>query len=195
MSLIFWLALPLAFAQSSPGEEALARGAARAAAVAEAAKWLGTPYRWGGRGTQGHPGLDCLGLLFRAWGPVTRTGWTRYPFNPSPLVASGMLGTPVVGWAGRRRADVETEALAAGDVLYLLAAEHEIPDSPLWEEVRPCGSGEQPNGVGDCTTRYWPWHTVLYVGEGWVIQAEPGGVVVVDRLEDLTFDALYVTRR
>lgn len=151
--------------------------AARAIAVARG--YLGTPYRWEGRDTARFPGLDCLGLLFRAWGAVDGTAWTAYPPNPSPLVASGRLGAPVPGLDGVLRADVDPAALRAGDVLYLLLAGYEIPDAPLWTH----------DGVS-----YWPWHTAMYVGDGVVIEASPLGAVREGPLVGLTWDALYVTR-
>lgn len=150
-------------------------------AIALARNYLGTPYVWAGRDTEKHPGLDCLGLLYRAWGPVTGTPWTRYPVNPTKLVASGMLGAPVPGLDGVLREELDPGLLRPGDVLYLLIAEYEIPDAPLWVH----------DGV-----RYWPWHTGLYVGEGrgTVIHAGPSSGVAEQPLMTLAFDALYVTR-
>ena len=137
-------------------------------------------YRWGGRGTQSHPGMDCLGVMFRAWGAVTGTAWQRYPVNPSELVASGMLGTPVEGLAGVMRGELLLSRLQAGDAVYFLLAGYEIPDEPLLVK------GE---------TKYWPWHTALYGGNAEVIHAEPGGVVRRQSIHEMTFDALLVTRR
>ncbi len=147
--------------------------------VAAAQTWTGTPYLWEGRGTQRLPGMDCLGLLFRAHGAVTSTPWHHYAVNPSELVASGRLGRPVPGLEGIRRDAVTSASLVTGDVLYFLLAEYEIPDAPLWIE----------DGV-----RYWPWHTGLYVGGGSVLQAEPGSTVRARGLHEISFDALYVTR-
>lgn len=150
-------------------------------AIAAARHYLGVPYVWAGRDTAKHPGLDCLGLLYRAWGPVTGTPWTRYPVNPTQLVASGLLGGPVPGLDGVLRAALDPGLLRPGDVLYLLVAEYEIPDAPLWIH----------DGL-----RYWPWHTGLYVGEGTrtVIHAGPSSGVAEQPLDTLPFDALYVTR-
>jgi len=151
--------------------------AARALAAGEAL--LGEPYRWGGRNEPGHPGVDCLGLLYLAWGSVTGTPWRRYPVNPSELVTSGLLGAPVPGLDGVLRAEVDTATLQPGDVLYFLMANYEIPDSPLWTHEG---------------TPYWPWHTGLYAGDGRALHAQPGGRVRHQDLAGIAFDALYVTR-
>ena len=148
-------------------------------AVAIAEGWMGTPYQWGGRGTARNPGMDCLGVMFRAWSTATNTPWTRYAVDPSKLVASGRLGRPVPGLDGVIRADIDQALLAPGDALYLLLEGYEIPDEPL---------------LVDQGRRYWPWHTALYAGDGVVIHAEPGGVVRRQHLDELAFDALFVTR-
>lgn len=152
-----------------------------AAAIAHARSYLGMAYVWAGRDTKEQPGLDCLGLLYRAWGPVTGTPWRKYPVNPSKIVASGLLGAPVPGLAGALRAEIDRGLLHPGDVLYLLLGEYEIPDDPLLVH----------DGV-----RYWPWHTGLFVGEGkgTVIHASPSAGVAEQPLDELAWDALYVTR-
>ncbi len=149
--------------------------------VARAESYLGEPYRWGGRNTGGNPGIDCLGILFLAYGPETGRAWREFPVDPSKIVASGMLGTPVEGLDGVLVEDLDVATLQRGDVLYLLSAGYEIPDEPLM--VR--------DGV-----RYWPWHTGMYVDEGkqLVLHAAPGGVVCKQPLGGIGFDALFVTR-
>lgn len=149
------------------------------AAIANAKGLLGEPYMWGGRNTEGNPGVDCLGLLFLAYGPPTSTPWRRYPVDPSKIVSSRRLGDPVPDLDGVSRATLKSDLLQRGDVLYLLMAEYVIEDEPLWDH------GE---------TRYWPWHTALYLGDGQVIHADPGGVVREQALGEMSFDALFVTR-
>lgn len=149
-----------------------------AKAIENGLSYLGEPYLWNGRDTQRLPGLDCLGLLYRAWGPVTDTAWTAYPVNPSELVAGGLLGEPVKGTPALRRGfDVNT--LRPGDVLYFLIEGYEIPDEPLW--VR----GE---------ARFWPWHTALYIGDGEILHAAPGDKVRRQALDEILWDALLATR-
>lgn len=172
----------------------LAERALEHPALAQAQEWLGTPYAWGGRGTRRNAGMDCLGLLYRAWGPVRGTPWSRFPVDPDPLVESGLLGTPVQGLAGTDREAVALTQLRPGDVLYLLDAWREIEDAPLWERTRSCEPGEEADANGLCTTPYWPWHTVLYVDQGVVVHAAPGATVRTQLLSELDYDALFVTR-
>ncbi|MEL6345170.1 MAG: NlpC/P60 family protein [Myxococcota bacterium] len=148
-------------------------------ALQAAQPWMGTPYQWGGRGTASHPGMDCLGILFRAYGAVDGVPWTAYAVNPSELVASGRLGQPVPGLSGIERGRINLEDLKPGDVLYFLIEGHEIPDAPLHVE-------------GDA--RFWPWHTGMYVRDGTVLHAAPGDVVTVQPLDEIPFDRLLVTR-
>lgn len=147
--------------------------------VAAAERHAGKPYRWGGRDVASHPGIDCLGLLYLAVGEVTGTAWRRFPVDPSPLVQSGLLGVPVPGLDGVLREEVPRDQLQPGDVLYLLLREYEIPDAPLWTH----------DGA-----RYWPWHTALYAGCGEVVHARPAAVVTRQSIDEVGFDALYVTR-
>lgn len=147
--------------------------------VAAARERLGEPYRWDGRGTARLPGYDCLGVLFDAAARVDGRTWRTYEVNPSELVAGGKLGSAPAGLAGVSRDALDVSALRAGDVLYFLLAGVEIPDAPLL--VR--------DGVS-----YWPWHTGMYVGGGWVLHAKPGADVREQPLDEIAFDALYVTR-
>jgi cell wall-associated NlpC family hydrolase len=149
------------------------------AAIVAARTWLGTEYKWEGRGTDDHPGMDCLGLLFRAYGDTTGTSWKKYPVDPSPLVKSGLLGKPVAGLDGVLRKDLDPAALVKGDVLYFLMANKRIEDEPLWHH----------DGFP-----YWPWHTGLYAGEGRVLQADPWDTVQESDLYEVQWDALFVTR-
>jgi cell wall-associated NlpC family hydrolase len=171
------LAIALASPPSSPTDTAQQQRARVALAWAD--EQLGVPYAWNGRGTSRLPGLDCLGLVFGAWGHATGTPWRAYPVNPSELVASGRLGGHVEGVDGVLRATVDDELLLPGDMLYFLLRGYRIDDAPLL----------QLDGHD-----YWPWHVGLYVGDGLVVHAEPGGVVRRQALGELRFDALLATR-
>ncbi len=175
-------------AQEAPTQPAVAatpvpqaaKAQARGQQALEAGRALiGEPYEWGGRNQASHPGVDCLGLLYLAWGSVTGTPWRSYPVNPSEIVTSGKLGSPVPGLDAVLREDLDTSKLEPGDVLYFLVANYEIPDAPLWEHE---------------DTPYWPWHTGMYAGDGRALHAEPGGRVRHQDLSGIPFDALYVTR-
>lgn len=150
-------------------------------ALARALSLAGLPWTWGGRGTDSHPGIDCLGLVFRGYGDATGTAWRRYPVDPSKLVASGLLGGPVEGLAGVLRGEVDRSLLRRGDVVYFLQRGYEIPDAPLLER----------DGA-----RYWPWHVGIYAGEGrdLVLNAHPTYDVVRMPLDQITWDAIFVTR-
>lgn len=147
--------------------------------IAAARERLGEPYRWEGRGTSRLPGYDCLGILFRSFGSIDGQRWSSYEVNPSQLVAGGKLGRPVPGLDGVLKEDLDVALLQRGDVLYFLWLGYRIPDDPLMTTT-----------LGE----YWPWHTAMYVGEGRVLHARPGGAVQEDALEDVVFDALFVTR-
>ena len=150
------------------------------AAVQAALRYRGAHYEWGGRNTAGNPGIDCLGLLFLAYGEATGTPWRRYAVNPSELVTSGLLGAPVPGLDAAPRDRVDLGVLRRGDVLYFLIEGYEIPDDPLW--VRTDGA------------RFWPWHTGIYLGDGLTVHASPSAGVAEQPLEEIAFDALFVTR-
>lgn len=152
------------------------------AAVIAAKTYMGKHYEWAGRDTAKNPGIDCLGLLFLGYGAATGTPWRKYPVNPSQIVASGRLGAPVPGLDGVARADIDWGLLRRGDVLYFLNEGYEIKDAPLW--VRTDGA------------KFWPWHTGMYIdeGKGLALHASPWSGVIEEPLEDVPFDALFVTR-
>lgn len=148
-------------------------------AIAYARSKLGEPYRWEGRGTSKYPDWDCLGILFRAYSKATGRPWWTYEVNPSELVANGKLGVPVPGVHGVLREEVVLAQLMPGDVLYFLKPDYRIPDAPLMTR----------DGVD-----WWPWHTGMYIGDGKALHAEPGGVVRVQELVDISWDGLLATR-
>lgn len=171
---LVWWALSASAAEVAPAPSPVVRSA-----IATARTYIGTPWRWNGRGTERLPDIDCLGLLFRAYGKATGTPWTTYPVDPSKLVASGKLGRPVPGLRGVMRAELDQTKLLPGDVLYFLVEGYEIPDEPLLV------MGER---------KFWPWHTGMYVGDGLVLNAHPSEGTKEMPLSAITWDALFVTR-
>lgn len=151
------------------------------AAIDEANTLTGEKWKWAGRGTDDAPGLDCLGLVFRAYSRATGTAVDRYSGDPSVLVASGLLGHPVPGLDGVLRDDLDRTLLRRGDVLYFLLRDSPIDDDPLWT---------------DDGSRYWPWHVGLYVdeGHGYAMNSHPSYGVVRMPLDEVQWHALFVTR-
>lgn len=89
-------------------------GVTRAAVVAEARRWIGTPYRH--QASLIHVGCDCLGLVRGVWraliGPEPEDA---PPYSPDWAEARG---EETLARAARRHfAAVETNAFRAGDVL------------------------------------------------------------------------------
>ncbi|MFK7931252.1 MAG: C40 family peptidase [Myxococcota bacterium] len=149
----------------------------RAVQAAEAK--IGTPFRWGGRDSSKRPGFDCQGIVFVPFGRTLGVSWTRYPWDPSVTVSSGMLGKPVAGVSGKLRAEVDPNLLRRGDVLYFAIAHLDIDDDALL--------------VRD-NVEYRAWHTGLYVGDGVVLHADPASTVRTQSLMGISWDALVVTR-
>lgn len=160
--------------------------------VAAAETMLGKPYVFGGRdgrrGCRGVErcleGVDCQSLVFFAWEKVFGRAWTRFSVMPSVSVARGELGAAVPGLDGVLRDALEPAQLKKGDVLFFLLREYNLQaDAPLWEH------GGVPYGV---------WHVGLVHGvdgkSAQVIHAKPGERVVIEQLESVSFDALFVLR-
>jgi len=89
-------------------------GLARATIVAEARRWIGTPYRH--QGSLIHVGCDCLGLVRGVWralvGPEPEEA---PPYSPDWAEAAGEETLSLA--AHRHFARVEPGAFQAGDVL------------------------------------------------------------------------------
>ena len=151
------------------------------AMIIEADRFLGEKWIWNGRNTEKYPGVDCLGLLFLAHGKVVKRQWYDYAYDPSPLVKSGKLGAPVPGLDGVLRGNEDRSLLRRGDILYFLLEGYVVDDEPLLT-------------LGN--DKYWAWHTGIYVGEGqhWVLNAHPSYGTVRMVLDDISWDALLVTR-
>ena len=129
-------------------------------------------------------GIDCQSLIFFAYEKVQKTPWTRYSVMPSACVKKNQLGRPVPGLDGVLRSDLDSQKLKKGDVLFFLWKNYNLEtDRPLWSK------GED---------RYGVWHTGLIHGRKdnvvRVIHAKPGDKVVIEPLEEIDFDALFVVR-
>lgn len=147
-------------------------GDANDAALDHARSYLGTPWAWNGQASAKNPGLGCMSLVYLSYSHATGTPRSRYPVNPSELLASERLGATA---AVLERGDpVE---LQAGDVVFFLTTSP-IPDDPML--------------VHD-GTEYWPWHMGLWDGEQ-VLHAEPGGVVRTQPIEEIAWDVVLATR-
>lgn len=163
--------------------------------VAVAEGYLGAPYVFGGRNgrpgcRQGRrrvrcqPGIDCQSLIFFAYEKVCGRPWTAYSVTPSVSAQRRELGDPVPGLDGVLRPELDRSQLRTGDVLFFLLEDYNLDaDRPLMER-----DGH----------RYGVWHTGLYHGVAddvaRVLHARPGDRVVVEPLDDISFDALYVLR-
>ncbi len=146
-----------------------------------AKKYIGVPFVWGGRSKTG---LDCMGLPFLAYTDVTGKRWQNLSVYPSKLVKSGKLGKPVLGLDGVLKNSIDYSKLKKGDIIYFLV----------------------PNKIGDVdyfieidTVKYWVWHMGIFAGNDTlevplVLNARPGDKVVIEPLEDIYFDAIFVTR-
>ncbi|WP_036296834.1 NlpC/P60 family protein [Methylosinus sp. PW1] len=96
-------------------------GIARAAIVAQARLWIGTPYRH--QASLINVGCDCLGLVRGVWravvGPEPETA---PPYSPDWAEA---LGEETLALAAHRHfAVVETNSFRAGDVLLFRFRDH-----------------------------------------------------------------------
>lgn len=164
--------------------------------VRAAEGWLGTEYvfggrnrklacRDGGRRVRCRPGVDCQSLIFFAYEEALGIPWTRFSVMPSESVRRGRLGRPVKGLAGVTRAALDPSTLRAGDVLFFMLEGYNLEADPaLWtHEGRP----------------YGVWHTGLVHhvdgAAAFVVHAKPGAEVVIEPLEAIDFEAVYVLRR
>ena len=145
-----------------------------------ARKYLGVPFAWNGRSKEK---LDCMGLLFLAYSDVTGKPWRELSVLPSVLVKSGKLGNPVPGLDGVLRDSLKNIKLKKGDILYFLSSEKVYEtDIPL---------------VRIDSIPYWVWHMGIYAGydeKPMVLHACPSDRVKIEPLENIYFDAIFVTR-
>lgn len=96
-------------------------GLAREAIVAEARRWIGTPYRH--QASLIHVGCDCLGLVRGVWRALVGPEPERAPpYSPDWAEARG---EETLALAARRHfTSVDADAFLAGDVLLFRFREH-----------------------------------------------------------------------
>ena len=109
-------------AARSSGAEAGADHALRAAIVAEARRWIGTPYRH--QASCRGAGADCLGLVRGVWralygsepepAPPYTPDWAEFADGGEPLIAA----------ATRHLLALPTEHAVAGDLLVFRMRDH-----------------------------------------------------------------------
>jgi hypothetical protein len=193
--LFFIPVLLLVCAASSAQEKTVQDRSLQDRIISAAEKYLGQPYVFGGRdGRRGclrggwrvrcPEGIDCQSLIFFAYEQALKTKWTGYSVMPSVCVRRNQLGRPVRGLDGVLRADLNKNKLEKGDVLFFLLKNYNLDaDRPLWTR------GED---------RYGVWHTGMIHGrkdeQVRVIHAKPGDQVLIEPLDDIEFDALFVVR-
>ena len=142
-------------------------------------KYLGVPFVWGGRSKEK---LDCMGLPFLAYTDVTGKRWQELSVFPAELVKSEKLGKPVAGLDGILKDSIDYSKFQKGDIIYFLVL-YEI--------------GEVKNFTEIDSIPYWVWHMGIYAGveeKPLVLNARPGDKVVIEPLEEIYFDAVFVTR-
>ena len=155
--------------------------------ISVAENFLGQEYVWEGRGYGGKTGtMDCLGLVFRAYAKIFKENWVQYPVNPIDMVKSPYFGSPIPELQGVPYHKVFTpeklQHLLPGDLIYFLIEDYD-------KTCAECFITEA-NGK-----RYGGWHTALSMGGDKIIHADPSSVVKKDKLQNISFDALYVSRR
>jgi hypothetical protein len=155
--------------------------------VAAARAHLGKPYRWEGRDTKPLPGLDCLGLVYRAHTEVAGGSWRKFSVMPTQLIASGKLGARIGPVYRSLETDADRGDLLPGDVLYFFWAIKNGDRS----------AARRSDGVA-----LWIWHVGIASrgadGVLSVVHADPGGEVQEESLQSLIdrlgFEGFTATR-
>jgi len=182
-------------APTSAPASAPARPTVGARLVTVAEGMLGKPYVFGGRdgrdGCRRHrrpircqPGIDCQSLIFFAYEKVCGRPWTSFSVMPARSAARGELGKPVPFLTGVLREEVDETRLQPGDVLFFLMQDYNLRVDRGF--------------VLEGNKRYGTWHTGMLhsveAGKARVIHAKPGERVLIEPLQRIDYDALYVLR-
>lgn len=146
-----------------------------------AKKYIDVPFVWGGRSKYR---LDCMGLPFLAYTDITGRRWQKLSVFPSELVESRKLGEPVKGLDGILGDSIDYAQLEEGDIIYFLIATQ---------------VGNVGHFVEIDSAQYWVWHMGIFAGldeQGMplVLHARPGDKVVIEPMDDIFFEAIYVAR-
>lgn len=159
--------------------------------VENAKKYLGKEYVWGGRLTNDHPGLDCLGLIFLPYAKTFNKKWTEISTYPGIIIEKQQLGKSVIGLDGILSTDADISKLEEGDIIHLLNQRGPIDKNDIPSKII--------NGI-----KYWTWHTGIYSNKekNLFLHANPGAyprneikVAEYDLKEILKDDGgIFVTR-
>lgn len=127
----------------------------RAAIIAAARRWLGTPYRH--QGARLGVGADCLGVVLGVWREVYRTT-PRHPSGYSPDWAEAARGEPMLGYCRDQMREVPTMARRPGDLVVFRWSAH-VPAKHLGVLVAAQAMVEARERHAVSLTTLTPWWT------------------------------------
>ena len=132
----------------------------RAAIIAAARRWLGTPYRH--QGARLGVGTDCLGVVLGVWREVY--GITpRHPSGYSPDWAESVRGEPMLAYCREQMRPVRPGARRPGDLLVFRWSVH-VPAKHLGVLVEPTAMVEARERHAVALTTLTPWWTRRIAG-------------------------------
>lgn len=128
--------------------------------VRAAKKYAGVPYIYGGRLTEKNPGLDCLGLIFRALQDRYGIQWRSWSVKPSKLMDQlSKKDRQTILMSLEASKDAESfKNIKAGDLVFFLGTS-KLEDVPVAKGL----NGED----------LFVWHTGIASGNGNVIHSSP----------------------
>lgn len=125
----------------------------RAAIVAEARAWVGTPYRH--RASVQGEGADCLGLVRGVWRAVMGAEPEPLPAY-APDWAEATRTETLIAAAGRHLVPVVPEAMQPGDVLLFRFRAH-LPAKHCALLTTPAHMVHAYDGAAVCEGHFAPW--------------------------------------